>query len=33
MGPLGLIGGRIWRYALTPADGATLVRIAALLEP
>jgi hypothetical protein len=26
MGPLGLIGGRIWRYELTPGDGATLVR-------
>jgi hypothetical protein len=26
MGPLGLIGGRIWRYELTPGDGATVVR-------
>jgi uncharacterized protein YndB with AHSA1/START domain len=26
MGPLGLIGGRIWRYELSPADGGTLVR-------
>jgi len=26
MGPLGLIGGRIWRYELEPADGGTLVR-------
>jgi uncharacterized protein YndB with AHSA1/START domain len=26
MGPLGLIGGRIWRYELTPGDGGTLVR-------
>lgn len=25
-GPLGLIGGRIWRYELTPVDGGTLVR-------
>jgi Polyketide cyclase / dehydrase and lipid transport len=22
----GLVGGRIWRYELTPADGGTLVR-------
>ena len=26
MGPLGLIGGRIWRYELSPADAGTLVR-------
>ena len=26
MGPLGLIGGRIWRYELEPAAGGTLVR-------
>jgi uncharacterized protein YndB with AHSA1/START domain len=26
MGPLGLIGGRIWRYELEPAEGGTLVR-------
>jgi uncharacterized protein YndB with AHSA1/START domain len=26
MGPLGLVGGRIWRYELTPGDGGTLVR-------
>jgi uncharacterized protein YndB with AHSA1/START domain len=26
MGPGGLIGGRIWRYELRPADGGTLVR-------
>jgi len=26
-GPLGLIGGRIWRYELTPVDGGTLVRM------
>lgn len=26
MGPLGLIGGRIWRYELSQADGGTLVR-------
>ena len=26
MGPLGLIGGRIWRYELDPAEGGTLVR-------
>ncbi|MFI5509606.1 SRPBCC family protein [Mycobacterium sp. NPDC051804] len=26
MGPLGLIGGRIWRYELEPVDGGTLVR-------
>jgi uncharacterized protein YndB with AHSA1/START domain len=26
IGPLGLIGGRIWRYELEPADGGTLVR-------
>jgi uncharacterized protein YndB with AHSA1/START domain len=26
IGPLGLIGGRIWRYELSPADGGTLVR-------
>jgi len=26
MGPLGLIGGRIWRYELSPVDGGTLVR-------
>jgi hypothetical protein len=25
-GPLGLIGGRIWRYELSPADAGTLVR-------
>jgi hypothetical protein len=25
MGPLGLIGGRIWRYELTPAERGTLV--------
>ena len=25
-GPLGLIGGRIWRYELEPAEGGTLVR-------
>jgi uncharacterized protein YndB with AHSA1/START domain len=26
MGPLGLIGGRIWRYELEPVDGGTLIR-------
>ena len=26
MGPAGLIGGRIWRYELEPAEGGTLVR-------
>jgi uncharacterized protein YndB with AHSA1/START domain len=26
IGPGGLIGGRIWRYELDPADGGTLVR-------
>lgn len=26
IGPLGLIGGRIWRYELEPAEGGTLVR-------
>lgn len=26
MGPLGLIGGRIWRYELSQADDGTLVR-------
>ena len=26
MGPFGLIGGRIWRYELEPAEGGTLVR-------
>ncbi len=26
MGPLGLIGGRIWRYELEPVAGGTLVR-------
>ena len=26
MGPLGLIGGRIWRYELEPVEGGTLVR-------
>jgi uncharacterized protein YndB with AHSA1/START domain len=26
MGPLGVIGGRIWRYELAPTDGGTLVR-------
>jgi uncharacterized protein YndB with AHSA1/START domain len=26
IGPLGLIGGRIWRYELEPRDGGTLVR-------
>jgi hypothetical protein len=26
MGPLGLIGGRIWGYELSPAHGGTLVR-------
>jgi len=26
IGPLGLIGGRIWRYELSPAEGGTLVR-------
>jgi uncharacterized protein YndB with AHSA1/START domain len=26
VGPLGLIGGRIWRYELSPAEGGTLVR-------
>jgi uncharacterized protein YndB with AHSA1/START domain len=26
MGPLGLIGGRIWRYELSPAEDGTLVR-------
>ena len=26
IGPLGLIGGRIWRYELGPAEGGTLVR-------
>ena len=26
MGPLGLIGGRIWRYELEPTEGGTLVR-------
>jgi uncharacterized protein YndB with AHSA1/START domain len=25
-GPLGVIGGRIWRYELSPTDGGTLVR-------
>jgi uncharacterized protein YndB with AHSA1/START domain len=25
-GPLGLIGGRIWRYELSPVEGGTLVR-------
>ena len=33
IGPLGLIGGRIWRYELEPADGGTLERIAAVLAP
>ena len=26
IGPLGLIGGRIWRYELSPVEGGTLVR-------
>jgi uncharacterized protein YndB with AHSA1/START domain len=26
IGPLGLVGGRIWRYELEPADGGTTVR-------
>jgi uncharacterized protein YndB with AHSA1/START domain len=26
MGPLGLIGGRIWRYELEPVGGGTLIR-------
>jgi uncharacterized protein YndB with AHSA1/START domain len=26
MGPLGVVGGRIWRYELSPAEGGTLVR-------
>jgi uncharacterized protein YndB with AHSA1/START domain len=26
IGPLGLVGGRIWRYELSPASGGTLVR-------
>ena len=26
MGPLGLIGGRIWRYELEPVNGGTLIR-------
>jgi uncharacterized protein YndB with AHSA1/START domain len=26
MGPGGVIGGRIWRYELSPAEGGTLVR-------
>lgn len=26
IGPLGLIGGRIWRYELEPTQGGTLVR-------
>jgi uncharacterized protein YndB with AHSA1/START domain len=26
IGPLGLIGGRIWRYELEPVEGGTLVR-------
>ena len=26
MGPLGLVGGRIWRYEFSAADGGTLVR-------
>jgi uncharacterized protein YndB with AHSA1/START domain len=26
IGPVGLVGGRIWRYELEPADGRTLVR-------
>jgi uncharacterized protein YndB with AHSA1/START domain len=26
MGPFGLIGGRIWRYELEPAENGTLVR-------
>ena len=26
MGPGGLIGGRIWRYELSPTEGGTLVR-------
>jgi uncharacterized protein YndB with AHSA1/START domain len=26
MGPLGVIGGRIWRYELSPVEGGTLVR-------
>ena len=26
MGPGGIIGGRIWRYELSPAEGGTLVR-------
>ena len=25
-GPLGVIGGRIWRYELSPVEGGTLVR-------
>jgi hypothetical protein len=26
IGPLGVIGGRIWRYELSPVEGGTLVR-------
>lgn len=26
LGPLGMIGGRIWRYELEPVEGGTLVR-------
>jgi uncharacterized protein YndB with AHSA1/START domain len=26
MGPGGIVGGRIWRYELSPAEGGTLVR-------
>lgn len=26
LGPLGMLGGRIWRYELEPVDGGTLVR-------
>jgi uncharacterized protein YndB with AHSA1/START domain len=26
MGPLGVVGGRIWRYELSPAEDGTLVR-------
>jgi hypothetical protein len=26
MGPGGIVGGRIWRYELGPAEGGTLVR-------
>jgi uncharacterized protein YndB with AHSA1/START domain len=26
LGPLGMVGGRIWRYELAPVEGGTLVR-------